>query len=51
LLSAAHVAVSEQVPEPLVIVTLVPAFVHAPLDMITAVVLAFVFEETAKLPP
>jgi hypothetical protein len=50
-LSAAHAAVSEHVPVPLVMVTLVPEFEHAPLDVITAVVLAFVVLATVNMVP
>ena len=48
MLSAAQVAMSEQVPVPLVIVTAVFAFEHAPLLVITAVVLALVVVSTVK---
>ena len=48
MLSAAHVAVSEQVPVPLVMVTAVPVFEQAPLLVITAVVLALVVVATVK---
>jgi hypothetical protein len=48
LLSAAQVAVSEHVPVPLVMVTAVPVFEHAPLLVITAVVLALVVVATVK---
>ena len=48
MLSAAQVALSEQVPVPLVIVTAVFAFEHAPLLVITAVVLALVVVATVK---
>ena len=36
-------------PVPLVIVTAVPVLEHAPLEVMTAVVLAFVVEDTLKL--
>jgi hypothetical protein len=48
LLSAAHVAVSEQAPVPLVMVTAVPVLEQAPLDVMTAVVLALVVDATVK---
>jgi hypothetical protein len=46
--SAAHVAVREHTPVPLFIVTTLPATVHTPAAVITAVVLAFVVAETTK---
>ena len=51
MLSAAQVAVSEQVPLPLVMVTAVPMFEQAPLLVIVAVVLAFVVVATVKWLP
>ena len=48
MLSAAQVAVSEQVPVPLVMVTVVPVFEQAPLLVMTAVLLALVVAATAK---
>ena len=48
MLSAAQVAVSEQVPLPLVMVTAVPMFEQAPLLVIVAVVLALVVVATVK---
>jgi hypothetical protein len=48
LLSAAHVAVSVQVPVPLVIVTAVPTLEQTPPDVMTAVVLAFVDDATVN---
>jgi hypothetical protein len=48
LLSAAHVAVSAQVPVPLVMVTAVSTFEQAPLLLITAVVLALVVDATVN---
>ena len=48
MLSAAHVAVSAQVPVPLVMVTAVPKLEQAPLPAITAVALALVVEATVK---
>jgi len=43
--------VSEQVPAPLVIVTLAPVFEQAPLEVITAVVLALVVVATVNEAP
>ena len=51
MLSAAQVAVSEQVPVPLVMVTAVPMFEQAPLLVIVAVVLACVVVATVKWLP
>ena len=48
MLSAAQVAISEHVPVPLVMVIAVPVFEHAPLLVITAVVLALVVVATVK---
>jgi hypothetical protein len=50
-LSAAHVAVRVQVPEPLVIVAEVPVLEQEPPEVMTAVVLAFVDEATVKPAP
>ena len=49
MLSAAQVAVREQVPVPLVMVTADPTFVQAPLLVITAMVLALVVAATLKV--
>jgi hypothetical protein len=48
LLSAAHVAVTEQVPVPLVILTDVPLTVQGPVVVIVAVVLELVSVDTLK---
>ena len=48
MLSAAQVAVSEQVPVPLVMVTAVPVFEQAPLLVTTAGLLALVVGATVK---
>jgi hypothetical protein len=50
LLSAGQVAVSEQVPVPLVMVMSVCTFEQEPLLVITAVVLALVVDATVKVP-
>jgi hypothetical protein len=49
LLSAAHVAESEQGPEGAVMVTVVPVTEQEPLAVMTAVVLAFVVAVTANV--
>jgi hypothetical protein len=49
LLSAAQLAVSEQVPVPLFIVTVLPAIEQAPLAVMVAVVLAVVVADTGKV--
>ena len=51
MLSGAHVAVSAQIPVPLVMVTRLPATEHAPAEVITAAVLALVVADTLKLEP
>jgi len=48
-LSAAQFAVTVQIPEPDVIVTVVPLMEQDPLALITAVVLAFVLAATVKV--
>jgi hypothetical protein len=48
LVSAAQVALSEQVPVPLVIVTVAPAMEHAPLAVMAAAVLPSVVDATVN---
>ena len=48
-MSAAQLAVREQVPMPLVMVTVVPLIEHAPLATTEAVVLALVCDDTEKV--
>jgi hypothetical protein len=49
LLSASQLAVSEQAPVPLFIVTVLPAIEQAPLAVTVAVVLALVVADTGKV--
>ena len=49
MLSAAQFAVSEQIPVPLVMVTVVPFTEQAPLAVMVAVVLAFVVAATVNV--
>ncbi len=49
MLSAAQFAVRLHVPVPLVIVTVFPVIVHAPLAVMTAVALAFVVADTVNV--
>jgi hypothetical protein len=49
LASAAQVAVSEQAPVPLVMVTVLPEIEHCPAAVIAAVTLALVVAETMNV--